>query len=165
MIAEAQGRPFNSPLEYGLRMMFLLNTIGQTQTDLQRLICYDYLLIHSGDVTEGPKSLHPAVPFRGSEWLIKRDLIRNGLDMMFSRELLDKRFSSKGIVYQGNELTNAFLSLLKSDYASELKNRAQWVIGRFGDISDEDLSRFMSDNVGRWGAEFEHLSALRKLEL
>jgi hypothetical protein len=153
-------RPFNTPLEYGLRMLFLLDAAAPGAADVQRLISYDYLLVHSSDVENGPSSLHPAVPFRGSEWLIKRDLIRDGLDMMFSRELLEKRFSPDGITYAGNELTRAFLLLLKSTYA-----RAQWVTQRFGGMSDDELGQFMSGNVGRWGAEFERMSALRELEL
>jgi len=59
--------------------------------DLQRLVSYDYLLVHSGDVEDGPVSLHPAVPFRGSELLVKRDLVRAGLDAMFARELPSMR--------------------------------------------------------------------------
>lgn len=165
MTTEAQRRPFNTPLEYGLRMLFVLDAIAPALADLQRLISYDYLLVHSSDVQEGPLSLHPAVPFRGSEWLVKRDLLRKGLDMMFSRELLDKRFSSKGIVYARNELTAAFLSLLNSPYACELVERANWVNERFGHMEDEELGAFMSQNVGRWGAEFERLTALRDLEL
>jgi hypothetical protein len=165
MTIEAQRRPFNTPLECGLRMLFLLDAIAPALADLQRLISYDYLLVHSSDVQEGPRSLHPAVPFRGSEWLVKRDLLRNGLDMMFSRELLDKRLSSKGIVYARNELTGAFLSLLKTSYARELVERARWVNERFGHMADDELGAFMSENVGRWGAEFERLTALRDLEL
>ncbi|MBK8177014.1 MAG: hypothetical protein IPK66_17670 [Rhodospirillales bacterium] len=159
------GRPFNSPLEYGLRMLFLLHATAPKEADLQRLISYDYLLVHSNDVEKGPHSLHPAVPFRGAEWLVKRDMIRDGLDLMFSRELLDKRFTPHGITYAANKLTKAFLSLLKSKYARELGARSQWVSGRFGELSDQALGAFMSENIGRWGTEFERLTALRELEL
>jgi hypothetical protein len=68
-----QPRPFNSPLECGLRLLFVLVAANRTRSDLQRLISYDYLLIHSGDIANGPHSLHPPVPFRGTELLVKRD--------------------------------------------------------------------------------------------
>jgi hypothetical protein len=158
-------RLFNSAQEYGFRMLFLLDAANPEQADLQRLISYDYLLVHSGDVEGGPLSLHPAVPFRGSELLVKRDLVRSGLDLMFARELVEKRLIEQGIVYCGSQLTRAFLDLLKTPYAVNLRGRAQWVIERFGSLTDEALNSFMSGNIGRWGAEFEHLAALRDLEL
>jgi hypothetical protein len=158
-------RLFNTPLECGLRLLFVLHACKPQKLDLQRLITYDYLLVHSGDVEESQGSLHPAVPFRGSEWLVKRDLIRNSLDLMFARELIDKRLESKGIFYAASELTAKFIHLLKSSYAQNLVSRAQWLAERFGATSDEELERYMTLNVGKWGAEFERLSALRDLEL
>ena len=93
----SQTRPFNTPFESGLRLLFVLDQARGRSFDLQRLVSYDYLLVHSGDVEDGPVSLHPAVPFRGSELLVKRDLVRAGLDAMFARELLEKKFESTGI--------------------------------------------------------------------
>lgn len=161
------GRPsrlFNTPLECGFRLVIILDAVSG-QPDLQRLVSYDYLLVHSGDVDGGPASLHPAVPFRGTELLVKRELVRQSLDYMFSRELLEKRMSSTGIIYCGTALTHAFAQLLKSGYASELKVRAAWLSRKFGNMSDSELTAFMSANIGRWGAEFERLTSLRTLEL
>jgi hypothetical protein len=166
--AASMSRPirlFNTPLECGLRMLFLLNECSPKKADLQRLISYDYLLVHSGDVEESQRSLHPAVPFRGSEWLVKRDLVRRGLDLMFARELVDKRLESDGIFYVGSPLTEAFIKLLKTDYADNLRSRAGWVVAHFGEFSDSKLERFMTTNVGRWGAEFDRLTALNDLKL
>jgi hypothetical protein len=163
--AERNSRLFNSALEYGFRLLFLLDAATPQHADLQRLISYDYLLVHSGDVEGGPPSLHPAVPFRGSELLVKRGLVHSGLDLMFARELTEKRLTEQGIVYRGSQLTRAFLDLLKTPYAMNLRGRAQWVIERFGSMTDEALNSFMSGNIGRWGAEFEHLATLRDLEL
>jgi hypothetical protein len=158
-------RLFNTPLECGLRMLFLLNACSPNRTDLQRLISYDYLLVHSGDVEAAIGSLHPAVPFRGSEWLVKRDLVRSGLDLMFARELIEKRLEPDGIFYIGSPLTEPFIKLLKTDYADDLRSRAAWVASHFGNLSDSELDRFMTTNVGRWGAEFDRLTALNDLEL
>jgi hypothetical protein len=158
-------RPFNSPLECGLRLLFVLAAAQGSKCDLQRLISYDYLLVHSGDVLGGPQSLHPAVPFRGGEFLVKRDAIQAGLNQMFCRELISKDFDKSGIVYQANELTDAFVGLMKTVYAAALRDRANWVVGRFHELNDEALKYFMTNNIGRWGAEFERLSAINDLEL
>ena len=158
-------RLFNTPLECGLRLLFVLDACKPQKLDLQRIITYDYLLVHSGDVEESQGSLHPAVPFRGSEWLVKRDLVRNSLDLMFARELIDKRLESKGIFYAASELTSKFIHLLKSGYSQSIASRAKWLADRFGATSDAELEHYMTVNVGKWGAEFERLSALRDLEL
>jgi hypothetical protein len=161
----APERIFNSPLECGLRTLFVLHATSPTASDLQRLISYDYLLVHSGDVDRETSSLHPAVPFRSSELLVKRDLVRHALDLMFARELVEKRLSKAGITYAASALTSPFIALLKSDYSRELGRRAEWVAIRFGSMSDHDLNAFMAENIGKWGAEFEKMTALRDLDL
>ena len=148
-----------------MRLLFVLDAADGRFADLQRMISYDYLLVHSGDVQQGPASLHPSVPFRGTEWLVKRDLVSAGLNQMFSRELIQKTFDTSGILYKGTELTKAFIALLKSSYADELRIRSKWLIANFAALSDTELEAYMHSNIGKWGAEFEHLTASADLEL
>ncbi|MDJ0822503.1 MAG: hypothetical protein QNJ09_11945 [Paracoccaceae bacterium] len=152
-------------MEAGLRLLFVLDEAKGEAFDLQRLVSYDYLLVHSGDVDGGSESLHPAVPFRGGELLVKRKLVLAGLDAMFAKELLEKRFETTGICYRATALTSAFLELLVSDYASSLRARAAWVVSHFGTYTDDMLESYITENVGRWGAEFDRLTAIRALEL
>jgi len=78
------------------------------------------------------------VPFRGTEWLVKRDLISRGLDLMYAKELLEKRLSRKGVTYAASALTGSFIELLKSEYAMNVSSaislggRAIWNSGRSG---------------------------------
>ncbi|MFV9275912.1 ABC-three component system middle component 2 [Klebsiella oxytoca] len=158
-------RPFNSPLEYGFRVLFILYAASDIAMDLQRIVSYDYLIVHTSDVQGGPKSLHPAVPHRGAELLVKRSSIQAGLNLMLSRELLEVVFSPEGILYQASELTGKFIQLLVSPYASELTERALWVTKQFRHFSNDELASFMAQNVGRWGSEFERLTAIDLLDL
>jgi len=158
-------RLFNTPLECGFRLLFVLAASGTCVADLQRLVSYDYLLVHSGDVQSGPPSLHPAVPHRGSEWIVKRDIVNAGLKLVFARQLINKELTTRGIVYQGTEMTTAFISLLKSPYADNLRERSAWLIDEFSAIGDDELQAFMTDRVGKWGAEFERLAALEDFDL
>lgn len=158
-------RPFNSPLEFGLRMLFLLEAAKERGADLQRLVAYDYLLIHSADVANGPPSVHPAVPYRGAEFLVKRNSVQSGLVLMISRELISKEFDVTGVRYRATTLTTPFLELLRSSYSQLLRQRASWVVDRFGVFHDARLATFMDENIGRWGAEFDRISAIADLEL
>ena len=53
---------FNSALETGVRSLVILAANFPAALDLQRLVDLDYLVVHSGDV-DGPKSLHPPLPW------------------------------------------------------------------------------------------------------
>lgn len=158
-------RPFNSPLEYALRTLFILNASPNSLMDLQRIVAYDYLIVHSGDIENGPRSLHPAVPYRGTELLVKRELIQAGLNQLIAKELARIDFVSQGFLYSASELTGSFVGLLSSPYALELRCRAEWVENRFRALGNELLQAYITHNVGRWGAEFEALTALASLEL
>lgn len=158
-------RLFNSPLEVGFRLLFILSECRPDPCDLQRLISYDYLLVHSGDVSSELDSLHPAVPNRGSEWVVKRDVISVGLRLMFARDLLEKRLTGKGIHFVGSELTASFVRLLTSPYADALRERARWLARTFGEYTDEALQTYMTRQVGTWGAEFDNIAAIREIDL
>jgi hypothetical protein len=146
--------PFNSPLECGLRAIVLLAAAQPAACDLQRLIFYDYLLVHSGDVHGGPDSIHPPTPLRSGEALVRRHWIERGLLLMISRELAVRTFSNEGILYQASVLTDSFLGYMEQPYTKKLRERAKWVIETFGGYSDRELVEFFKENLDRWGGEF-----------
>jgi hypothetical protein len=152
---------FNSPLEVGLRTLYILNELYPRGCDLQRLVYYDYILVHSNDVPNGPKSIHPSIPHRTSEILIKRDLVKKGLTLMNSKQLIIAIFDKTGIIYSATELTKPFLEYNNSEYASQLKNVSNWLVNKFEAYSDEKLSLFIKNNMDVWGGEFSKESLLR----
>ncbi len=155
---------FNSSAELSLRLAIILVSVAPQGADVQRLVSYDYLLTHSGDIEGGPRSLHPSVPNRGSEWLVKRGRIQRGLDLLISRELISRQFYG-GIQYAANELTPKFVELLKSSYAEGLIKRGYWLHRHFGEFSDAALETYMTARIGRWGAEFEDSSEIQDFEI
>lgn len=152
---------FNSPLEIGLRVLYLLNELQPDGCDLQRLVYYDYILVHSSDVADGPKSIHPSIPHRTTEILVKRELVKKGLTLMQSKQLVDSVFESTGITYKATALTRSFLEYNKSDYASSLKEISSWLVAKFKTYTDERLSLFIKNNLDVWGGEFSKESLFR----
>jgi len=146
--------PFNSPLECGLRALTLLSAASPAAYDLQRLVLYDYLLVHSGDVPGGPESIHPATPLRSGEALVRRHWVERGLLLMISRELIVRIFSQSGILYAASELAESFLGYMEESYTKKLRERASWVISTFGSHTDQQLIDFFKANLDRWGGEF-----------
>jgi hypothetical protein len=158
---ERNTRIFNSPLEIGLRLLYILNEVYPKACDLQRLIYYDYILVHSSDVPNGPKSIHPSIPHRTSEILVKRELVKKGLTLMNSKQLIQSVFDSTGILYSATELTKPFLEYNNSEYAVSLKTVSKWLVNKFESYNDEDLSQFIKNNMDVWGGEFSKESILR----
>jgi hypothetical protein len=152
--------PFNSSIECGLRSLVILEHAFPLKYDLQRIVFYDYLLVHSGDAG-GPISIHPATPHRSGEVLVKRNMLEQGLLLMMSRNLILRQYDSTGIVYLASDVATPFLDNLRSPYVSLLKERANWVINVFNHYDDKKLEQYFYDNLNRWGGEFEKEALLK----
>lgn len=144
---------FNTPIEVGLRLLFVIK-FSNKSLDLQRLIYYNYILIHSSDIPNAPKSLHPDFPNRSCEIYVTRNIIQKGLLLLVKKGLVEMVYSKKGIQYKSNKLSDAFLIQFESAYASELLKRASWVSKQFDSFTDKQLSDYINENVGVWGSEF-----------
>lgn len=111
MSSPHQHSPFNSALETGVRTLTVLVASYPTAHDLSRLVQYDYLVVHSADAS-GPPSLHPPLPLRTSELLVRRKLIEAGLWLLISRSLASRILCEDGVLYRAEEAAGAFLNNL-----------------------------------------------------
>lgn len=152
---------FNTPLEVGLRCLLLLSEIKDKSCDLQRLIYYDYFLVHYGDVDDNYKSLHPNTPHRSGEVLVKREIVAKGLLLMSKKQLVNVDFKESGIIYIATEFSSSFLNYFESNYIKKLRKFSELVISRFDSYSDEELRKYMSKNIDRWGGEFSKEALFR----
>ncbi len=153
---------FNSPLEVGFRALALLTGDYPARYSLQRLVILDYLVVHSDDLNEGPKGLHPKTPHRGGELLVRRVALEKGLLFYQGKGLLERHFMEEGVLYSANEQSASFLDVLTTDYILKLRELAEWLVEKFGGYSDHELSILVRRGAGEWGAEFEMSAALKK---
>ncbi|HEU4564669.1 MAG TPA: ABC-three component system middle component 2 [Gemmatimonadaceae bacterium] len=158
-------RLFSTPFEVGLRAAFMLAAVAPARCDVRRLVIYDYLLVHSGDVEGGPASLHPATPHRSGELLVKRDLMRDGLTLFVGREIVALHLDAAGVTYSASDLTADFLAYIEVPYAARLREAAAWVSARFGGQSDQELEAYVAEHLGRWGGEFGAEALVREVPL
>lgn len=145
---------FNSALETGLRSLIVLVETYPQVMDLQRLLVFDYLLVHSGDAG-GPNSLHPQSPLRNGELVVRRGLVERGLLLMVSRDLIERDFVKNGILYRASEASASFVNDLRSSYIENLKNRAKWIADEFAGQTEDELKAFLAANFDRWSREFQ----------
>lgn len=144
---------FNSALETGIRSLVILAANFPSALDLQRLVDFDYLAVHSADV-DGPASLHPPIPMREGELLVRRKIIESGLSLMMSRGLVTRITSSEGIAYQASDYAKPFVDSLATPYMRALLERASWVADTFGNADTADLHNLTSSFFDKWATQF-----------
>ena len=76
---------------------------------------------------------------------------------------------SVGFLVAGVAIIQGMNAYVKENIADAMIDINTFQVRRFpispGLFNDADLTAFMTDNIGRWGAEFERLTALNDLEL
>lgn len=152
--------PFNGPVEIGLRALAILNDAYPDAYSLQKLTVFDYFTVHSDDLPGGPTGLHPKTPHRSGELLVRRRVLESGLLLYQSRGLTERVFTNEGVFYRATERSAAFVDVLHTQYAVELRERSIWVVRTFGDMSERELQALVESHLGEWGAEFELESVL-----
>ncbi len=155
---------FNSPFETGIRALILLVSSFPREHDLSRLVQYDYLAVHSEDAG-GPPSLHPPLPLRSNELLVRRALVERGLLLMASANLIRRIPRETGIVFTANDGAGSFVSNLHSDYLEGVKKRANWVVETFDNLSGSELNRVINGLFEAWTTEFQPVEAASQGEL
>ncbi len=149
-----QPQLFNGAFETGLRSLIVLAETVPDRCDLERLVYFDYLVIHSADAN-GPESLHPNTPLRNGEIIIRRSSIERGVHLMMSRNLIERHHDRHGIGYSATETARPFLDGLSSDYSRDLVHRAEWVITQFGGLSTGELRSYFNEHFEGWTREFQ----------
>lgn len=152
--------PFNGPVEIGLRALCVLTTAFPAAYALQRLVVFDYFLVHSDDIEDGPEGLHPRTPHRGGEILVRRGVIQESLTLYESRGLIERVFRDGGIFFAATDKSADFLDTLGTAYLAGLRDRADWVVNSFGALDDAELDAMVRERIGTWGAEFAMESVL-----
>lgn len=142
-----------------MRSLAILHSAFPAAFDLERLVEMDYLVVHSGDA-EGPESLHAPLPLRAGELLVRRDLIEKGLILMMSRGLLLRLPGQDGFSYVAGESAAPFIASLADEYSTSLKQRADWAVQRFSEMSTEDIREFTHRFFARWSSQFQSVPQL-----
>jgi hypothetical protein len=147
---------FNGPLEAGIRAVSILGAAYPHAYDLQRLVAFDYLLVHTADVG-GPNNLHPPTPIQSAELLVRRKLVEQALLLMMTRDLVQREITSEGIKYSAGDNAATFLSTVSSNYLVALKDRATWLINALGSHTDDEFRAVMRRFFDKWVEEFQHV--------
>lgn len=148
--------PFNSSLETGIRAVMVLDAIYPRRCDLMEMTWLDHLVVHTGDLggDDVPESLHPDLPNRSGELLVRRHLVERSLRVMQQVHLVDVFETEEGVLFAASEDAPSYLAALQSPYSRALKERAKWIARRFEGLSSAGIKDIIEAKIGRWTAEF-----------
>lgn len=152
----SSGHPFNSTLETGIRALVVLEAFYPRRCDLMEMTWLDHLVVHTGDLDgdDVPESLHPDLPNRTGELLVRRQLVERSLRMLQQVHLVEVFETEAGIEFCASQEAPSYLDLLQAPYSVELKARAKWMARRFTGMSTAEIRSIVDARIGRWTAEF-----------
>ena len=148
--------PFNSTLETGIRALVVLEAFYPRRCDLLEMTWLDHLVVHTGDFDgqDVPESLHPDLPNRAGELLVRRQLVEKSLRLMQQMHLVELFETEDGISFAASEDAPSYLDLLQAPYSLALKQRAKWMANRFAGMQTAEIRALIEGRIGRWTAEF-----------
>jgi hypothetical protein len=148
--------PFNSTLETGIRALVVLEAFYPRRCDLLEMTWLDHLVVHTGDFDgqDVPESLHPDLPNRAGELLVRRQLVERSLRLMQQVHLVELFETEDGISFAASEDAPSYLDLLQAPYSLALKQRAKWMANRFAGMHTAEIRALVEGHIGRWTAEF-----------
>ena len=114
--------PFNGSLETGMRAVMALHASFPMELDIQRLTALDYLIVRTS-LLDGPDDLHPSTPITTPVTQVRRKAVYDALDLMMSRELVERTITSQGIYFRAGEYSSFFVEALTTKYAQQLLHR------------------------------------------
>ena len=132
----------------------LLAEAYPTRLDLNRLVILDYMMLYSGDIPNGPASLHPPSPLRAGEVTVRRGLIEQGLHLFATKGLVSRHAGEFGFAYSAQDIVPTFLDALSSAYSAALRERASWAVHRISGLTDDQVHQLFEQTIGRWKTEF-----------
>ncbi|MGE0063458.1 MAG: ABC-three component system middle component 2 [Xanthobacteraceae bacterium] len=155
-MTDSRPATFNGPLEAGVRAVAILAAAYPRSFDLQRLVAMDYLLVHTGDIG-GPASLHPPTPLQSAALLVRRKLVEQALLLMMTRDLVTRKTDNDGIMYGAGENAAPFLDGLEAEYLVALRERAEWLVHRLGNLTEHAFRGLMRQFFDHWVEEFQSI--------
>jgi hypothetical protein len=146
--------PLNSPVEVGIRTLVLLTQTFPRRMDVAQLVYMDHAMLHSGDLDDGPASLHPDLPVGPGELGMRRRLIEQGLVVLLRAGLAEITVTEDGLAYGATEESESFLGIMQSPYVHALKDRAAWLVAAYID-EEIDVRGGMRRITQQWAGRFE----------
>jgi hypothetical protein len=151
----------NGTFEMALRLLAILTTCHKSFT-VERIAIYSYFCIYLTDYNSKENSVHPAIPFRNSNYINNKQVINNAIEMLLSKGLIEPAFTNSGLMIQSSKMGDALYGRIESAYKDELVRSINRTHQLLSQKTDEMLKDIVYSNISKWGSEFINESILRE---
>ena len=140
----------NSSLETSLRISLMLNQLFDIKLNADEIVLLDYYIIHLNDFDSTYDSIHPNIPNRENELLIRRKLVLDSINILESRSLINVNYTESGIRYSGNFLTSELSQNLESTYSCKLVQNISSIDTTKLDDIFQSVKTLINENSNLW---------------
>lgn len=151
----------NNPIEHAIRIIVALKS-AMTPLSRDRLVAYEYFALHLSDLNEKAENLFPKIPYRACAYVCNHTDITMALELLLSRDLIKYVVENNRLCYALTNAGNLFEEYLQNEYKQRLTIMMKEVVLLLEDKSDADIQKYVEQNLGKWGSEFEREYILSK---
>jgi hypothetical protein len=110
---------FNTPFEVSLRIILLLDAIGDQRETVDRISIIDFMSVYGEDFGASSSNLHGDNHFRFGEFALRRDRVEKALKLLVLDGLVKAASSENGFLYSITANGSLYCQRLDSNYADE----------------------------------------------
>jgi len=130
---------FNTPFEISLRVLLTLETAPRQWWSADWIAASDFISVYSGDFGIAEGNLHGENNFKYSEFALRRELVKEALKSLVSRQFIDVKSTSDGFVYALGKLGGECCADMENDYAQRYREVATVVKKTFSSKTDNEI--------------------------
>lgn len=125
---------YHTPLENGIRVLYILEGFYPTELNIDEILKIDHLIKYS-DELKCPHNLIPYSSVKKLDLIINRKLISDGIKLLGKYNLIQLIIKDNGYFYSSSESAPSFIKNLKSDYYIKLKENILWAKSNHSEIN------------------------------
>lgn len=131
---------FNTTFEISLRILLVLESAPLQWWTADRIAAYDFITVYSGDFGIADENLHGENRYKYSEFALRRELVKDALKALVSRQLADVESTKDGFMYTLGKLGGDLCAELYSGYAEIYRELVKEVYKRMFGKSDREVT-------------------------
>lgn len=130
---------FNTPFETSLRVLLLLETEARTDFSINMIAGVDFASLYGKSFNISEMNLHGDNLFKFSEFATRKELTRDGMDLLVRRGFVDVRPTKNGFIYQISHKGKEFSRQLDTKYSKDYRRQVTLALKHFSGDSEQSI--------------------------
>jgi hypothetical protein len=137
---------FNTPFEVSLRILLTFESAPLQWWTADRIAACDFITVYGGDFGIADENLHGENSYKYSEFTLRRELVKEALKIMVSRQYVDVKSTNNGFMYALGKLGGDYCAELDSGYAESYRELSKMVYKQMLEKTDREVMGLINRN-------------------